>query len=387
MNKRKICVFTGSRADYGLLKPLILKIKDSNNYDLQIVASGMHLSPEFGLTYQEIEKDGINITKKIEILLSSDSYSAMAKSTGLGIVSFVDVLNELSPDLIIILGDRFEALAFAIACYFLKIPIAHIHGGEITLGSLDDGIRHSITKLSTLHFTSTEIYRKRVIQLGESPERVFNVGALGIENIVNMKLLQKNEVEKIINKKFKDRNLLITYHPTTSDNGDTIKNLNELLKALDELNNTLLIFTKSNADSEGRKINKILENYTQQNSDKTVLFTSMGQLLYLSTMKYVDAVVGNSSSGIIEAPSLKIATINIGDRQKGRVKSSSVIDCLPEYNSIKKALNIIYANEFRQKLKNVVNPYGVGNTSEKIMNVLSNFDFKINQKEFYDLSF
>lgn len=387
MNKRKICVFTGTRAEYGLLKPLMEKIKQDNELELQIVASGMHLSPEFGLTYKEIEKDGFKIDKKIEMLLSSDTDVGVAKSIGLGVIGFADTLEELRPDITVILGDRFEALAFAIASYTLRIPIGHLYGGEATFGSIDEGIRHSITKLSYLHFTSTQEYRKRVIQLGESPDRVFNVGALGIDNIKSMKLLEKSEVEKALGKSFKKRNLLITFHPTTLEKNSAEKQFRELLKALDELDDTLLIFTKSNADMEGRLINKLIDEYHIKNPEKTVVFTSMGQLLYLSTMKYVDAVVGNSSSGIIEAPSFKIGTINVGDRQKGRIKAQSIIDCEPIYEQIKNALKMLYSEEFQEKLKNVKNPYGDGEASTRILKILKNFNLSEIKKEFYDLKF
>jgi UDP-hydrolysing UDP-N-acetyl-D-glucosamine 2-epimerase len=387
VNKRKICVFTGTRAEYGLLKPLMEKIKQDNELELQIVASGMHLSPEFGLTYKEIEKDGFKIDKKIEMLLSSDTDVGVAKSIGLGVIGFADTLEELRPDITVILGDRFEALAFAIASYTLRIPIGHLYGGEATFGSIDEGIRHSITKLSYLHFTSTQEYRKRVIQLGESPDRVFNVGALGIDNIKSMKLLEKSEVEKALGKSFKKRNLLITFHPTTLEKNSAEKQFRELLKALDELDDTLLIFTKSNADMEGRLINKLIDEYHIKNPEKTVVFTSMGQLLYLSTMKYVDAVVGNSSSGIIEAPSFKIGTINVGDRQKGRIKAQSIIDCEPIYEQIKNALKMLYSEEFQEKLKNVKNPYGDGEASTRILKILKNFNLSEIKKEFYDLKF
>ncbi len=385
--KRKICIFTGTRAEYGLLKPLMEEIKKDPDLELQIVASGMHLSPEFGLTYKEIEKDGFTINEKVEMLLSSDSPVGISKSVGLGVIGFTDALGRLKPDITVVLGDRFEALAFAIASYILRIPIAHLYGGEATFGALDEGFRHSITKLAYLHFTSTEAYRKRVIQLGEHPSRVFNVGALGIDNIKKMKLLSKEEVEKRIGRKFKKRNLLITYHPTTLEKNKTEEQFRELLKALDELEDTLLIFTKANADTEGRIINYLIDEYVRKNPHKAVAFTSMGQLLYLSTMKYVDAVVGNSSSGIIEAPSFKIGTINIGDRQKGRIKAESVIDCKPTYEDIKRALKILYSSSFKEKLKRVKNPYGDGNTAPRIKKILKKWNLTDIKKEFFDIDF
>jgi GDP/UDP-N,N'-diacetylbacillosamine 2-epimerase (hydrolysing) len=320
MEKRKVCIFTGTRAEYGLLKPLMDEIKSDPDLELQIVASCMHLSPEFGLTYKEIEKDGFNIDEKVEMLLSSDTPSGIVKSMGLGMIGYTDALNRLKPDITVVLGDRFEALAFAIASFVNRIPIAHLYGGEATEGLIDEGIRHSITKLSYLHFTSTEEYRKRVIQLGEEPERVFNVGALGIDNIKKMKLLNKDEIESKLGIKFKSKNLLITYHPVTLKKDESEKEFKALLNVLREMEDTLFIFTKPNADTEGRRIIKLIEEFVKENNDKAIVFTSLGQLNYLSIMKYVDAVVGNSSSGIIEAPSLKVPTINIGDRQKGRIK-------------------------------------------------------------------
>ncbi|GER94593.1 UDP-N-acetylglucosamine 2-epimerase (hydrolyzing) [hot springs metagenome] len=381
--RTKICFFTGTRAEYGLLKPLMEKIKEDKDLQLQIIASGMHLSPEFGLTYQEIEKDGFKIDEKVEMLLSSDTDIGVSKSIGLGIIGYTDALQRLKPDIAVVLGDRFEALAFAIASYTLRIPIAHLYGGEATYGLYDEGFRHAITKLSHLHFTSTEEYRKRVIQLGEDPSRVFNAGALGIDNIKKMKLLTKEEVEERLGKKFKSKNLLITFHPVTLEKGTAELHFRELLKVLDELDDTLLIFTKANADTEGRVINKMIDEYANINPDKVVVFTNMGQLLYLSTMQYVDAVVGNSSSGIIEAPSFKIGTIDIGDRQKGRIKAKSVIDCQPDYYSIKEAIKKLYSREFKEILENIKNPYGDGQASEKIIDVLKKVRLNDLKKVFY----
>ncbi|MDK2821916.1 MAG: hypothetical protein PWP31_1881 [Clostridia bacterium] len=382
---KKICVFTGTRAEYGLLKPLMDEIKSDPELELQIIASGMHLSPEFGLTYKEIEKDGFMINEKIEMLLSSDTSVGVAKSIGLGIIGFSDALERLKPDIVVVLGDRFEALAFGVASYVLKIPIAHLYGGETTFGAVDEGFRHSLTKLSYLHFVSTEEYRRRVIQLGENPKRVFNVGALGIDNIKKMKLFEKEEIEARLGVKFKKKNFLITFHPVTLVNNPSEKQFIELLKALDEFEDVLLIFTKANADAEGRTINKLIDDYVEKNSHKAVTFTSLGQLLYLSTMRYVDAVVGNSSSGIIEAPSFKVGTINIGDRQEGRIMASSVINCKPSYESIKHAFNLLFSNEFQNTLCRVVNPYGDGNSAKKIVDILKQIDIESVKKEFYDL--
>lgn len=381
--KKKVCVFTGSRAEYGLLKPLLKKIKEDSELELLLVVSGMHLSPEFGLTYKEILQDGFEIDEKVEMLLSSDTPTGLAKSIGLGIIGYADTIDRLKPDIAVVLGDRFEALAFAIACYVSKVPLAHLYGGELTEGALDEGFRHAITKLSHLHFTSTDEYRNNVIQLGESPDRVFNVGALGVDNIHSMTFMSKEEVEEAIGKKFRKYNFLITFHPETLENLSPGEQIRNLLEALDSFKDTLLIFTKSNADSGGREINKIIEEFVQKNPDKSVVFTSMGQRLYLSTMKYVDAVVGNSSSGIIEAPSLKVATVNIGDRQKGRVKAKSVIDCDYSVESIREALKLAVSQTFKNRLKDVVNPYGDGKAAEKIIYYLKITNFNTLKKKFF----
>jgi UDP-hydrolysing UDP-N-acetyl-D-glucosamine 2-epimerase len=387
MEKRKVCIFTGTRAEYGLLKPLMDEIKSDPDLELQIVASCMHLSPEFGLTYKEIEKDGFNIDEKVEMLLSSDTPSGIVKSMGLGMIGYTDALNRLKPDITVVLGDRFEALAFAIANFVNRIPIAHLYGGEATEGLIDEGIRHSITKLSYLHFTSTEEYRRRVIQLGEEPQRVFNVGALGIDNIKKMKLLTKNEIESKLGIKFKSKNLLITYHPVTLKKDESEKEFKALLNVLKEIEDTLFIFTKPNADTEGRKIINLIEEFVKENSGKAVVFTSLGQLKYLSIMQYVDAVVGNSSSGIIEAPSLKVPTINIGDRQKGRIRAKSIIDCKGTEEDIKRALVIIYDKNFRENLQNIDNPYGDGNSASKIKNILKVHKINSIEKSFYNINF
>lgn len=386
--KRKVCVFTGTRAEYGLLKPLIDEIKSDHDLQLQIVASCMHLSPEFGLTYREIENDGFIIDEKVEMLLSSDSPIGICKSIGLGAISYGESLSRLCPDITVILGDRFEAISFTLASTVSKIPIAHIHGGEVTIGAFDDAFRHSITKMSHLHFTSTEEYRRRVIQLGENPERVFNVGALSIDNINRLSFLSRDELEKELRFKFKERNLMITFHPVTLEENSSGKQFKNLLDVLDELKDTLLIFTKANADTHGRIINKMIDDFVTKNQNKATAFTSLGQLNYLSVMNFVDGVVGNSSSGIVEAPSFKIGTINIGDRQKGRIKADSVIDCEPDKKSIKSALNTLYSQDFEENLKNVKNPHGDGNTAPEIKEIIKNYNLNnIIKKEFFNLKF
>jgi GDP/UDP-N,N'-diacetylbacillosamine 2-epimerase (hydrolysing) len=345
----------------------------------------MHLSPEFGLTYKEIEKE-FKINKKIEMLLSSDTSVGISKSMGLAQISFAESYDELKPDIVIVLGDRYEIFSATSAAMIARIPIAHIHGGEKTEGAFDESIRHCITKMSHLHFTATEEYKNRVIQLGEHPSRVFNVGGMGIENIKRLKLLSKDEFEKSIEFKLNSKNILVTFHPVTLENSTAKEQFQQLLDAIDELEDTNIIFTKANSDTDGRVINQMIDEYVTKNFQKSVQFTSLGQLRYLSALQYVDAVVGNSSSGLAEAPSFRIGTINIGDRQKGRIKASSVIDCEPNKDSILKSFEKLYSKEFQETLKTTINPYGDGCASKKIVEILKNVDLKnILKKSFYDL--
>ncbi len=386
--KRKICVVTGTRAEYGLLYWLMKEIREGFNLELQIIATGMHLSPEFGLTYRQIEKDGFKINKKIEMLLSSDTPVGISKSMGLGMIGFAEAYAELKPDIVVLLGDRFEVFSAAAAATIARIPIAHLHGGETTEGLIDEPMRHSITKMSHLHFTATEDYRRRVIQLGESPIRVFNVGGLGIDNIKKFKLLCRNEFEDSINFKIGPKNLIITFHPVTLEHTTAEKQFQNLLDVLDELQDTTFIFTKPNADTEGRVIIKMIDDYVYKNDHKAIAFVSLGQLRYLSAMQFVDGVVGNSSSGLAEAPTFKIGTINIGDRQRGRLKADSVIDCEPTKNSILTAIRQLYSNDFQNKLNHVKNPYGEGGTTEKILKIIREIDLtNILKKSFNDLDF
>jgi len=385
MNKRKVCIVTGSRADYGLLFWLIKQVKIDQDLELQLIVTGMHLSSEFGLTYKEIEKD-FNIDKKIDINLSSDTSVGISRSMSVAQKFIAEAYDELKPDIVVVLGDRYEIFSAAIAAMIARIPLAHIHGGEITEGSWDDYIRHCISKMSHLHFTATEEYKNRVIQLGEHPDRVFNVGGMGIENIKRLKLLGKNELENLINFKFNKKNLLVTFHPATLENISSKDQFQELLYAISELNNTNIIFTKTNSDLNGKVINKMIDKYTSENHKTSIGFISLGQLKYLSTLQYVNAVVGNSSSGLLEAPSFKIGTINIGDRQKGRIKSLSVIDCEPKKNSISRALTELYSTKFLKTLKTSINPYGDGHASKKIIDKIKKANLKtILKKSFYDL--
>ena len=384
---RKICVVTGSRAEYGLLKGIINGIENSKKLKLQLIVTGMHLSPEFGLTYQEIEKDEIKIDEKVEMLLSSDTSNGITKSIGLGLIGFADKLDKLKPNLMLILGDRFEIFSASIAAMIAKIPIAHIHGGESTVGAFDESIRHSITKMSHLHFVSTKNYQQRVIQLGEKPQNVFNVGAPGIDNIINLKMLKRSELEKSLNMKLNKKNLLVTFHPVTLEESTSKEQMKQLLGALSELKNTKIVFTMPNADNNSRILFKLIEDFVDRYSFSKA-FISLGQLNYLSCIKHFDGVIGNSSSGIIEVPSFKKGTINIGDRQRGRIKASSVIDCSPDKESILNALELLYSKKFKSKLNNVVNPYGVGGVSEKIIKILEKFSLNnILKKQFHDLNY
>lgn len=384
---KKICIVTGSRAEYSLLRPLLNKIKSDGRFKLQVIATGMHLSPEFGYTYQEIEKDGFRIDEKVEMHLSSDTGQGITKSMGIGLIGFADAISRLKPDLVVILGDRFEIFTAAISSFVSGIPIAHIHGGELTEGAIDDAMRHSITKMSMLHFVATEEYRRRVIQLGELPERVFNVGALGVDNIKRSKLLTKERLEKELNFKFGRRNVLVTFHPVTLEKDNAESQFKEVLAALDEMEDLKAIFTMPNADTYGRSIIRLIDRYVKENPERCVSFVSLGQLRYLSTVKYMDAVVGNSSSGIVEVPSLKRPTVNIGDRQKGRAKAKSIIDCEPKRKGIRKALDKAFSREFKSFCKTVKNPYEGRDSARKIFDIVK---IKINElkdlkKSFYNV--
>jgi GDP/UDP-N,N'-diacetylbacillosamine 2-epimerase (hydrolysing) len=380
----KICVITGTRAEYGLLRWVMKGIKDDPELILQIVATGMHLSPEFGLTYREIEKDEFQIDRKVEMLVSSDTPVGIAKSMGLGLIGFAESLNELRPDLIIVLGDRFEIFSAVSAALVARIPVAHIHGGELTEGAFDDAIRHSITKMSHLHFVASENYYHRVIQLGERPETVFMVGGLGVDNIKRMKLVSRATLEASFGFKFAKKNLLITFHPTTLEKSTASNQMLELLAALDDLREIQLIFTLPNADTDGRALIKMVEQFVSSHVN-ACSFTSLGQLNYFSFIAQVDGVVGNSSSGLTEVPSFKKGTINIGDRQRGRLQAESIINCKPTRNCITNALNKLYSEEFQSMLDKVSNPYGLGGATEKIINTVKTYPLKdIIKKQFYN---
>jgi len=382
---KKICVITGSRAEYGLLRWVLEGIRQSPRLELQLIATGMHLSPEFGMTVETIEADGFTIDRKVEMLMSSDTAVGVTKSMGLGMIGFADALAELKPDLVLVLGDRYEIFSAAASAMIALIPVAHLHGGETTEGAFDEAIRHSITKMSHLHFVAADEYRRRVIQLGEQSKHVFNVGGLGIDNILRLKLLARDEVEEVLNLKLEKRNLLITFHPVTLEQNASVQQMDELLVALAELKDTGLIFTMPNADTDGRKLFEKVKEFCANHS-KAFAFTSLGQLRYLSCVQHVDGVVGNSSSGLIEVPSFKKGTINIGDRQRGRLKASSVIDCNPDRLSISKSLEQLYSAEFQKLLSTVENPYGKGGASEKIVRILEGASVNdLRKKAFIDL--
>ena len=382
---RRICIITGTRAEYGLLRWVMQGIKDEPQLTLQIIATGMHLSPEFGLTYREIEKDGFHIDHKVEMLTSSDTSVGIAKSMGLGLIGCADAFNELKPDLIVVLGDRFEIFAAVSAALVARIPVAHLHGGEATEGAFDEALRHSITKMSHLHFVAADEYRQRVIQLGEQPDRVFLVGGLGVDHIKRLKLLDRAELEASLDFKLGKKSLLITFHPVTLEASTAAQQMAELLAALAALNDTQLIFTLPNADTEGRALIKMAEQFVAQHSNARA-YTSLGQLRYLSCIAHVDGVVGNSSSGLAEVPSFKKGTINIGDRQRGRLQAASVINCDPTRQSIDAALAKLYSADFQASLSGVSNPYGDGGASEKVVKTIKHFQIDgIAKKYFYDL--
>jgi UDP-hydrolysing UDP-N-acetyl-D-glucosamine 2-epimerase len=386
--KKRICFITGTRAEYGLLKPLIDKIRSDPAFKCNLIATGSHLSPEFGLTRTEIQRDKVPITETIEIVLSSDTPIGICKSMGLTLISIGETYARIKPDLIIVLGDRYEILCAVSAALIHKIPVAHISGGDVTEGAFDDSLRHAITKMSHVHFASTEEYRKRVIQMGEAPELVFNVGALGIDNIKNISLLSKHELAKELSIHFNKHNLLVTFHPVTLENKSTTVHFGNLLDALHGLKDTNMIFTKANSDTGGRSINRMIDHFVAKHPTNSFVFTSMGQKRYLSTMKSVDAVVGNSSSGIVEAPSFKIGTINIGDRQKGRIQARSVINCSPEKDAIAAAIKKAFSAGFKKQLQHIDNPYGMGNASVRIKHILKSLDFSdLIKKQFCDIEF
>src|SRR5690554_566212 len=383
---RKVCVITATRAEYGLLKPLMKLIKESDQLQLQIIVTGAHLSPEFGLTYKNIENDGFVIDEKVEILLSSDTPASIAKTMGLAMMGMADVLPRLNPDLIVILGDRYEMLSIASAATIFKIPIAHLHGGEITEGAYDDAIRHSITKMSHLHFTSTEEYKKRVVQLGENPENVLNVGAIGLDNIRDLKLLSKEELEADLDIKFKKHNYQVTFHPETLGSLSSAEQFQNLLNIVEKQEDSFFIFTKANADTDGRIINHMIDDFVKKHPNTAKAFSSLGSLRFLSVVKVCDAIVNNSSSGIVEAPSLNTATINIGDRQKGRIQASSIINVDNSESGISSGFESVKKIIAEDELSEVKNPYDNGGAAKERLNKIIEYKNLKTNKSFYNLS-
>jgi len=381
---KKIAIVTGSRAEYGLLKPLIKAIMLDSDFELQLIVSAMHLSTEFGYTVNEIIKDGFPIAKKVECLLSSDTAVGVSKSMALALSGFADAYEDLRPDFVLLLGDRTEIFSAAISAMTANIPIGHIHGGETTEGAYDEGIRHAITKLSYFHFTSAEEYSKRVIQLGENPKRVFNVGAIGLDSIKKLNLLNKVEFEKSINFKLDKRNILVTYHPVTLEKISPEEGFNKILSSLENQENTHIIFTFANSDKNGRIINDMIKKYVSNHSKKSIYFKSLGQLRYLSALKYVDMVIGNSSSGIIEVPQFNIPTINIGDRQKGRLMGPTIFNCTTDINDLLNKIKLAFSFDKSKKYKQ---PYGNGTATEQIIRVLKENDNINLKKKFHDIEF
>ena len=372
-NKIKIAVVTGSRAEYGILSTLLKKLDEDSDLRLQLIATGSHLSPSYGYTKTEIEKD-LKIDREIEILLSSKTRIGVAKAMGLGIISFSEALNDLAPDYLLVLGDRFEVHAASTAAVILGIPIVHLHGGELTRGSWDESLRHSITKLAQIHFTTTETYQRRVIQMGENPDHVFNVGALGVENIANAKLLAKAELASQLGLDSFENTILVTVHSETNKRENESGVVIPVLKALDQLVELRIIFTFANSDQGGAEINQRIEEFVQRNSRRAKAFKSLGQTRYLSLLPHVSAVVGNSSSGIIEVPSFRKPTLNIGSRQEGRIRPDSVVDCKSTVECIKAGILHITQPDFHLSLKNIVNPYEQKNTALNIIESLKKID-------------
>ncbi|OLQ86148.1 UDP-N-acetyl-D-glucosamine 2-epimerase, UDP-hydrolysing [Vibrio panuliri] len=383
---KKVAVFTGTRAEYGLLFWLLKDIQNDPELQLQLLVSGMHLSPEFGETYQQIERDGFHIDEKIEILLSSDSAVGTAKSMGLGVLGFADALARLAPDVLVILGDRFEALAAAQTAMILRIPIIHLHGGEITEGAYDDAIRHAITKLSYLHGTSTEEYRQRVIQLGEVPKRVRNIGAIGLDHLKRAKFMSVEELSESLDFSLTKPYFLVTYHPVTLGNEAPEASFQALLDALDEHPDHQVILTYPNADDGGRRIIPILEAYAKASPERVLAIPSLGQVRYLSAVKHAAAVVGNSSSGIIEVPAFDVPTVNIGARQKGRLAAKSVLHCAPTQAAIGDAMTQALSRSYCQNGEVIDNPYGQGDSSRQVIEMIKSLQFDP-CKTFFDVAF
>jgi GDP/UDP-N,N'-diacetylbacillosamine 2-epimerase (hydrolysing) len=383
---RRICVFTGSRAEYGLLKPLLDEIKRDQFLDLKLLVTGAHLSREFGLTYESIEDDGFTCDEKVEMILSSDTPVAICKSMGLGMIGISEALMRIKPDLLVILGDRFEIMIAAATALVCRVPVAHIQGGELTLGAIDDQFRHAITKMSLLHFVATDEYRDRVVQLGEDPSRVFNYGALNVDAMKKIEPLSRKQIEKKLKISLDPKSLLVTFHPVTLENNTAGEQFSQLIEAIHSFDRLQVIFTKTNADTGGRIINDLIDKYVKENPQKAVAFTSLGQLLYISAIFHIDAVAGNSSSGVIETGTFKLPTVNIGDREKGRILPDNVIDCDQSVESIRIAIETALSKEFKDSLRDMVNPYEMDNTAKNITTKLRDYPLpSTTKKEFHDM--
>lgn len=386
MAGRRICVVTGTRAEYGLLRWVMEEIQADEDLVLQVLATGMHLSPEFGLTYREIEEDGFTISENVEMLLSSDSSVGVAKSIGLGTIGFADAFARLRPDLVVVLGDRFEILAAVQAAMVARLPIAHLYGGESTEGVIDEPIRHAVTKMSHFHFVTTDAYRRRVIQLGEDPENVFNFGAPGLDSLERLNLLTADELIDALDFELRNPTFLVTYHPVTLDRGSPGERFGEVLAALEDFPDARIVFTKTNADTEGRVINRMIDAFVAENRSCAAAFVSLGQQKYLSVLRHVDLVVGNSSSGLLEAPYLRTPTVNVGPRQRGRLRVNSVLDCKEERDAIRRAIQEALTDEFRERLDDIQTPYGGAGASKKIKEALKSVSLDgVLMKKFHDL--
>jgi len=388
---RTVCVVTTSRADYGLLRWLIEEIQQDSNLRLQIIAAGMHLSPEFGLTYRQIEEDGFEIDRKIDLLLSADSEAGVAKSIGLGLISFSDALNELRPDFLVLLGDRFELLSAAVAALMLRIPLAHIHGGETSEGAMDEAVRHAITKMASIHFPATEAYRKRIIQMGENPEHVFNHGAPGLDYIYREKLLSKPELEEHMQFELTGSVAIVTYHPVTLGTTSAISQIGNVLEAIDS-SGINSVFTKANADAHGREINQEIARFCNANPRRYRFFDNLGQKVYLSCLRHLNLMIGNSSSGLTEAPSFRLPVVNIGERQRGRIKAENIIDVSYDVDAIRAGIVKAVSPNFRKSLMGLKNPYDRyedGKVSFRIKETLKNTKIfkELLQKRFFDIDF
>ncbi len=389
-DKRKICVITGTRAEYGIMSLLMKSLQNDPKVELQIIVTNMHLSPEFGLTYKEIEADGFKIDKKVEMLLSSDTHTGTVKSMGVASIGFADVYEELNPDLIVILGDRYEMLAASSAALIFGIPVAHLHGGEISEGAYDDAIRHAITKLSYLHLTSTEEYRHRVIQMGESPERVHWVGSLGADNISNETLLSLHELEKSIGHNLGKNFIMATYHPVTKEPGQAEIQTKALLDALEgHLKEHNVLFTLPNSDTDGRIIAQMIEAWASKHKEQVAVISSLGRRRYYSALSHCVAVVGNSSSGLVEVPTFRKPTLNIGNRQKGRAQGNTIVNCAADRDSISEGLEKVLSHGFiREVSMHGVNPYSKEDTLQEIHRILVETEIPKNAiKQFYDIKF